>query len=142
MSGARRAQVQWLQPLQDHRPECAGRLQSAAGRAVDMDVSNPPADTLQPQRPVWLLPAALPLHERGALPLLEGQALQLLAGPERIEAGWWDMGNAGDAAGGGLATRDYFIAQAGSGALVWIYRTRLAAAAAHQAGWFLHGRFG
>ena len=136
------AQVQWLQPLQDHRPECAGRLQSAAGRAVDMDVSNLPADTLQPQRPVWLLPAALPLHERGALPLLDGQALQLLAGPERIEAGWWDMGNAGDAAGGGLATRDYFIAQAGSGALVWIYRTRLAAAAAHQAGWFLHGRFG
>ncbi len=130
------AQVQWLAPLQDHRPECAGRLQPGPARAVTLSVSDLPL-----HRPVWLLPSAQPLPERGALPLLDGQALQLLAGPERIEAGWWDPGaTATDP--NGLATRDYFVAQTGSGALVWIYRTRLPAAAAQPAGWFLHGRFG
>lgn len=58
--------------------------------------------------------------------------MQLLAGPERIESGWWD---------GALALRDYFIARAGDGALVWIYRTRLPSADTADA-WFLHGRFG
>ena len=46
----------------------------------------------------------------------DGQALHLLSGPERIETGWWDSA---------LAGRDYFIAAAADGALVWIYRERL-----------------
>ncbi|HEY6133561.1 MAG TPA: DNA polymerase Y family protein, partial [Rubrivivax sp.] len=62
---------------------------------------------------------------------LEGRPLQLLAGPERIEAGWWD---------GAPATRDYFVAQAHDGALVWVFRTRLPPSTAAE-GWFLHGRF-
>ena len=66
-------------------------------------------------------------------PWLDGQALQLLSGPERIEAGWWDAS---------LAERDYFIAQAAGGALVWIYRARLPLSVAGQEGWFLQGRFG
>ena len=37
--------------------------------------------------------------------------------------------------------RDYFIAQAENGALVWIYRARLPMAAAQGQGWFLQGRF-
>jgi protein ImuB len=92
-------------------------------------------------RPVWLLPEPLPLHERRSLPLLDGRPLQLLSGPERIEAGWWD---------GALAARDYFIAQAADGALVWIYRARLPQDASLNEpvdgppaeGWFLQGRFG
>ena len=128
------AQVQWLQPLQDHRPEWAGRLQSAAGSEVALNVSTPP-----PHRPMWLLPDAQVLPERGALPLLAGRPLQLLSGPERIEAGWWDHSGPG----AGLATRDYFIAQAADGALVWIYRMRLPPdVATRHEGWFLHGRFG
>ena len=60
--------------------------------------------------------------------------LQLLSGPERIEAGWWDSG---------LAERDYFIAQAADGALVWIYRARLPLSAGEgRQGWFMQGRFG
>ena len=43
---------------------------------------------------------------------------------------------------GALAARDYYIADAGDGALVWIYRDRLPAAPGTQAAWFLHGRFG
>jgi protein ImuB len=83
-------------------------------------------------RPLWLLPEPEPLAERQLRPLLDGHPLQLLCGPERIESGWWDAA---------LAERDYFIAQADDGALVWIYRARLPMAAQEQ-GWFLQGRFG
>ena len=85
-------------------------------------------------RPVWLLQQPEPLPERQSRPLLDGEPLQLLSGPERIEAGWWDSA---------LAERDYFIAQAADGALVWIYRARLPLSAAADAqGWFMQGRFG
>jgi protein ImuB len=66
--------------------------------------------------------------------MLEGQPLRLLAGPERIEAGWWD---------GPAAARDYFIAGTPAGVLVWIYRHRLPQAQAEAAsGWVLQGWFG
>jgi len=84
------------------------------------------------RRPVWLLREPQLLPERRFRPLLDGRPLQLLCGPERIEAGWWDAA---------LAERDYFIAQDGDGALVWIYRARLPLSASAQ-GWFLQGRFG
>ena len=85
-------------------------------------------------RPVWLQPVPEPLVERNARPLLDGRPLGLLSGPERIESGWWDEA---------LAERDYFIAEAADGALVWIYRARLPLSAdARESGWFLHGRFG
>jgi protein ImuB len=81
---------------------------------------------------VWLLPHPLRLAERRAQPLADdGQPLQLVAGPERIEAGWWDAS---------LATRDYFIARKADGSLLWIYRARLPSSA-QQDGWFLQGRF-
>jgi protein ImuB len=67
-------------------------------------------------RPLWLLDAPRLLREGD---------LALLAGPERIESGWWD---------GGEVRRDYFIARIGEGSLVWVYRER-------ERGWFLHGIF-
>ena len=86
---------------------------------------------------MWLLPQPEPLIERHSRPLLDGAPLQLLSGPERIEAGWWDCGE------GTLAERDYFIAQAVDGALVWIYRARLPLSGPEsEQGWFLQGRFG
>jgi protein ImuB len=91
----------------------------------------PSASPLPHHRPAWQLHEPLPLAERGALPLLEGRPLQLVSGPERIEAGWWD---------GVPAARDYFIAQAEDGSLVWVYRGRLPAAAG-EVSWFLQGRF-
>ncbi|MFO1285881.1 MAG: hypothetical protein U1F49_04620 [Rubrivivax sp.] len=86
---------------------------------------------------MWLLPEPLPLPERHHQPLLDGQPLQLLSGPERIEAGWWD---------GPPAVRDYFIALAADGSLVWIWRRRLAALTAtgeaeDEVQWMLQGRF-
>ena len=138
--------MQCLEPLADHRPERSGRgvpaLDAARLRAPVM----PAAHATARQRPAWLLPAPQPLATRGALPLLDGHVVQLVAGPERIEAGWWD---------GGLVARDYFVGQAADGSLVWLWRARLPdAAGAHDtagvpdaldtpgaAQWFLQGRF-
>jgi protein ImuB len=141
-------QVQRLEAVDDHRPEQASRLRrvdASVDTAATRRKGKPVARVLQDQdevtapltalaRPVWLQPAAEPLAERRSRPLLDGRPLSLLAGPERIEAGWWDAA---------LAERDYFIAEAADGALVWIYRARLPLSAGMEAsGWFLHGRFG
>jgi len=153
-------QVQRLVAVEDHRPERASALSEAraagAARSAGAGVGGkkrarggPPAAAtadagpaapcgVTAARPVWLQTAE-PLRERAERPLLDGRPLQLLSGPERIEAGWWDAG---------LAGRDYFIAAAADGALVWIYRERLPLSRsaneeeAGASGWFLHGRFG
>jgi protein ImuB len=130
-------QVQRLEPVADHRPEHANRSVAAQGAVPAMAAAAAgtaaarAASPLPHHRPAWLLPEPLPLSERGALPLLEGRPLQLVSGPERIESGWWD---------GAPAVRDYFIAQAEDGSLVWIYRGRLPTAAG-EVNWFLQGRF-
>ena len=77
------------------------------------------------ERPFWLLDAPRALPEKNAVPQHNDGPLTLLAGPERIESGWWD---------GGDVKRDYFIARTPRDALVWVYRER-------QSGWYLHGIF-
>jgi len=141
--------VQRLEPLADHRPECAGRgvpaLDAAgfgapapgvaAARATHGPGASGPApdavSALPLHRPAWLLPEPLPLAVRGMLPLLDGREVQLVSGPERIEAGWWD---------GDLVARDYFIGQVDDGSLLWLWRGRLPAAPG-EVQWFLQGRF-
>jgi protein ImuB len=83
---------------------------------------------------VWLLRAPRPLREVASRLYLDRQSgfdhqspLSLLAGPERIESGWWD---------GGDVMRDYFLARSADQALLWIYRSR-----SIDAHWFLHGVF-
>jgi len=111
----------------------AGKKSAARRRLAASDDGTGVEDCSAPVRPVWLQPPE-PLVEQRSRPLLEGRPLQLLSGPERIEAGWWDSA---------LAGRDYFIAATGDGALVWIYRERLPLLSeASSSGWFLHGRFG
>jgi protein ImuB len=137
---ARLGRSQVLRPLRlhDHRPERASTLQAVdAGALPSSARATPQRDAVAAiTRPVWLVEPPQPLpSDRREQPLLDGTALQLLSGPERIEAGWWDEA--------GLAGRDYFIAQAADASLVWIYRLRLPDLAAGAAsGWFLHGRFG
>jgi len=129
------AQVQCLSPVADYRPERGthwqpadpARLGATPAGAVDV----PAGVRALATQPLWLLPQPQVLSEREGLPLLDGRPLQLLAGPERLECGWWDDG---------LVLRDYFIAQAASGALVWVYRSRLPVAAS-EPGWFLQGLF-
>jgi len=142
--------IQRLQPVADHRPELATRVREggqaspAHGRAhgVPLNLATPsgpsstasgdPAHWPRLKRPVWLLREPQPLREEGGTPLLSGRPLWLVAGPERIESGWWD---------GGYAARDYFIAQDNAGALLWVYRFRRAPEAG-EVGWYLQGRFG
>jgi protein ImuB len=130
--------VRRLDAVADHRPERATRAcgvtDVVAGRPRPAPGAVLPA-VRSLQRPAWLCAEPVPLPERDGRPWLDGAPLQLLAGPERIETGWWD---------GALAARDYFVAQAGDGVLVWICRARLplAGGAGAEGGWWLHGRFG
>ena len=93
-----------------HAAPASAPASSMTGKASTAGAPRKAPDAA-PSCPVWLLHPPEPLIERHARPVLDGQALQLLSGPERIEAGWWDAA---------LAERDYFIAQTPEGALVWI----------------------
>ena len=77
-------------------------------------------------RPVWLLHRSQRLIAEEGLPRLQG-TLDLVAGPERIESGWWD----GEPVG-----RDYFVAVNSGGEALWIYREHR-----NPAAWYLHGVF-
>ena len=77
-----------------------------------------PAELTQLPRPLWLLPTPMPVSLAGESVRSrdgEGGAVTLLTGPERIESGWWE---------GAWVARDYFIARAADGALLWVYRPR------------------
>jgi protein ImuB len=101
----------------EHRPEYAGVIIDYGAKQLQLNFG---------ERPFWLLDRPKPLAEIGAVPSFEGP-LELLAGPERIESGWWD---------GGDVARDYFVARMQNEALVWIYREWRGAG-----GWYLHGVF-
>ncbi len=98
------------------------------------------SSTLQPDAlyPTWLLATPQRLTVQRHRPLYQGP-LTLLAGPQRIEAAWWEPDATGTAAAP-AALRDYFVARSAQAGLLWIYRERLAQAGA-QPGWFLHGLF-
>jgi protein ImuB len=121
------ARVFQLQCVDDHRPECAYRI---VPLAVDAAERKAPA-LATPQRPLLLLERPFALACRQETPAYGGP-LRLVAGPERIESGWWECGNPRRAA----VFRDYFVARNPRGQTLWIYR-ELAAPRA----WFLHGLF-
>jgi protein ImuB len=79
------------------------------------------------RRPLWLLGEPQELESQRGRPRLHG-TIELLAGPERIESGWWD---------GADVRRDYYCAKGVNGTHVWIYRECTGARR-----WFLHGIFG
>ncbi|HET6435437.1 MAG TPA: DNA polymerase Y family protein [Xanthomonadaceae bacterium] len=99
--------VHALAPQDDHRPERAWKrvalpdaargTKSRATAAMRDDVATAP-------RPTWLLPHPVPLR---------GRVRRVLAGPERLESGWWD--DAG-------VRRDYYVVETGDGQRAWVYR--------------------
>jgi protein ImuB len=118
----------------EHRPERASRPVEPLGNKrcrTSPAVGTAPADSDDGSRPFWLLPVPRRLEERGAVPC-HGGPLVLLAGPERIESGWWD---------GDEIARDYFIARTGDQALVWVFRERPTLDCQTSGGWYLHGLF-
>ena len=98
----------------DHRPERAWCFQNGAPSR-----KQPSAPQPSKPRPLWLLARAIPLH---------GPAPRILAGPERIETGWWDDGD---------TRRDYYVVQTRDGQRAWVFQERDAA----NGGWMLHGWF-
>ena len=120
-----------LQAIDDHRPEHAWRAVPLA-----IDGSDAKTPTLPPQpRPLLLLATPQPLPAHGEQPLYR-EPLTLVAGPERIECGWWDLGGPAAGSPARAVHRDYFVARNARGQWLWIYR-ELAA----PRGWFLHGLF-
>jgi protein ImuB len=104
------AAVQVLDRIADHRPERAWR--TAAARIPAANVRPGPVEP--PERPCWLLPEPQRIDTPG----------ELLAGPERIESGWWD---------GADVARDYYLARDPDGAQLWVFRDL------RGGGWHVHG---
>lgn len=77
----------------DPRPERACVRDDAAGSAT----------MYLPQRPTWLLPRPIPLR---------GPAPRIVAGPERLETGWWD---------GGDLRCDYYVLELATGQRAWAF---------------------
>lgn len=95
-------------PAADHRPEAAYTTEAATTSRL-----------LTGPRPLWLLARPIPLRDR---------APRILAGPERIESGWWD---------GREANRDYYVVETSIGQRAWAFRP----AGAIDGPWLLHGWF-
>jgi protein ImuB len=102
------ARVFRIAPACDPRPERAWRRDAA------MPAHLPPL----PPRPTWLLPEPVPLQD---------PVLRIVAGPERLESGWWD---------GGDVRRDYYVLQTARGRLAWAF-----ARVGQRGPWMLHGWF-
>ena len=118
--------------MEDHRIEWMAHWQPAPekqprkrNRSVDI-----------PQ-PTFVFAEPLRLAMRGPRPLYQG-VLQLLAGPHRIEGGWWDRAVEDGEATTRHVARDYWVALSEHAGVLWIYQTRLAS---DQTAWFLHGTF-
>lgn len=105
--------LQGLDTVADHRPARAWREHALA----TIGAAGIPARAPGP-RPFWLLPREIPL----GLPPAE-----ILAGPERIESGWWD---------GDDQRRDYYIVRTNQGQRAWAFLTVGASPS-----WMLHGWF-
>ncbi|KAA9132042.1 DNA polymerase Y family protein [Marinihelvus fidelis] len=104
------AAITGLGGVEEHRPEYSW-TQPPPGE-------DSPCPAL-PHRPTWL---CQPPRRCDV-----GQ-YRVLAGPERIEAGWWD---------GHDCRRDYYVMRDPDGATVWVYREFKPAP-----GWYLQGIFG
>jgi len=91
----------------DPRPE---RAQSPEGRTEGPDEVHP--------RPTWLLERPIPL--RGPAPVI-------LAGPERLETGWWD---------GAEVCRDYYVVRTSLGQQAWAF-----CPPDERNGWMIQGWF-
>jgi protein ImuB len=134
-----------VNPYPDHRPEAAYRIEWVEDLTRLTTAGMPKKNCTAPDqvpykrpaglpRPLWLLHTPVALAERNTRPFWHGP-LALVAGPERIETGWWD---------GNLVERDYFVAENDEHILVWIFRSRTGRSNQRSGPgtWYLHGLFG
>ena len=137
---ARLGADQVLRPVlrQDHRPQCRQAWYPATQEKPPQP-RWPEHEELRWPEPSWVLPEPRPLAVRRDRPFYRGP-LELLSGPHRIEAGWWDTSRQPEAA------RDYFVAFNQRAGLLWIYRQQQPRSeqpgSIAEGGWFLQGIFG
>jgi protein ImuB len=105
----------------EHRPENAWRVAEPALMAA-----SGPAPSTGASRPLWLFARPEELAVVRGRPRHRG-ALELLAGPERIESGWWD---------GADVEREYYVVRDARGVLLWVFHE------CTSRKWFLQGVFG
>lgn len=129
-------------PLPDHRPQHmqqwvpANDRAAKPSRAVSANAT-PALPRSMALYPPWILAEPLRLAVRNDRPIYQG-ALMLLAGPLRIETGWWSLLDQADTEGTALTLRDYHVALSPHAGLLWIYRRR----SQGEPAWFLHGIYG
>lgn len=141
------SQVRCAQPRADHRLQAQQIWVPASEAQVRPAAALPAGPGPAWPQPAWLVEQPLPLGTRGERPVYQGP-LQLVAGPQRLESGWWAeaVDADADAAAGLPATadpaqpRDYYVAFSARAGLLCIYRERLPRPGGH--GWFLHGFYG
>jgi len=106
----------------DHRPEMAWVDGNPSTGKFKKSTAAFPARP----RPLLLLREPLALVTVDGSPQHHG-ALSLLAGPERIDTGWWD---------GKMVARDYYVASNPEQEICWVFRD-------YRLGkkWYLHGYF-
>ena len=108
----------------DHRPERDWKPhRGQSGVRAGSERGQTPVSGL---RPAWLLNRPQRLITLEGEPSYQGELI-LLAGPERIESGWWD---------GEEVSRDYYMAANPRGERFWIYHEHRGAQA-----WYMHGVF-
>lgn len=124
----------------DHRLEFAQKWQAAMQAGPMPAPASAALHMPDTPQPCWVLPEPMPLalasdgpglRER---PLYQGQ-LKLLAGPHRVEAGWWDT-----PPGHGSVARDYYLASSEHAGLLWVFKARHASSG-QRSPWYLHGFF-
>lgn len=124
--------VHGVNVVADHRPQYAWSMRDLLA-AKAADVLTRIRQGLK--RPLWMLPEPALLATEDGHPLHQGK-LTFVAGPERLETGWWD--------GEGIA-RDYYTAVSPRGAHLWVFRNRHCRRVDRgdgEAAWYLHGFFG
>lgn len=119
--------------LADHRLEAMQQWRAWADSGAAAASTQAPS---YPQ-PTWLLTPPLRLAVRQDQPQYQQAPLQLLAGPQRIEGGWWQAEPALPQ-GHAQQQRDYFLALSAGQLLLWVFQQRLSE---FEHGWFLHGVF-
>ncbi len=115
---ARLGRAALLQPAckADYRPEHRNLWCQPEGARTPTP-SDPATGSLAQQHPLWLLPQPKPVRR---------QRLRLLAGPERIQTGWWDLRG---------IKRDYYKARLPDRSLSWVFERP-------DGQWFIAGYFG
>lgn len=134
---ARLGPDQVLRPLlcEDHRAEWMTHWQPAAASAVHTSHSS--RRCVDIPQPSFVLAQPLRLALRDHRPLYQG-VLQLLAGPHRVEGGWWDRTAVDGQSVTRHVARDYWVALSEHAGVLWVFQTRLDD---EQIAWFLHGMF-